>query len=233
MSFPGHEPEGPFWVSGGLPQSSLLSAILFHFSLSPLVDQLFQEDDFPLKAQFIAYVDDLYLVVTSRTYEQNNKRLKELHDKVMEWAKMNDMAFDKYNLVHFRGTFKRSPHCDTLPDIEELRLELEARTAQEPQEPNEEDEESWTMTATVWMARTTRTTGAARITRMVRASQMLLRKRRKGNTRQRRRGRKKERKKAADERILKDPRSLSRSNAQVGSPCRQGQDEGAYKDSWS
>ena len=82
LDMPGHPSQGLFFVNVGIPQGSPLSPILFSLFAAPLLDRLAQYTGSKTKFA-LAYVDDTYLLVVSRSHRYNCRLLRQLHDVVM------------------------------------------------------------------------------------------------------------------------------------------------------
>jgi hypothetical protein len=116
LAIPGYAtPE--FWVNIGIPQGSPLSGVLFAIFASPILDKLAESHkEVYLK---LAFVDDTYLVVTSRSYAQNCKLIELLHAKTIEWADPNGVTFGphKYAIMHFQHPRSKNAPCKLIPNI--------------------------------------------------------------------------------------------------------------------
>lgn len=124
LDLPGHRsPE--FWVNTGIPQGSPLSPILFLFFSSPIL-----ELERHARIYLLAYVDDTYFLVISRSYRHNCEMMKALHDQLLAWAGPNDVSFSppKYNVIHFRTPRSRGEDCTECPDIPHLDKETALKT---------------------------------------------------------------------------------------------------------
>ena len=128
LEMPGTKTQPPFFVNGGVPQGSPLSPFLFLLSTSTLFKHM-EARRKDAKAvgvdmTMMAYVDDMYLMVTSESRTTNCKWLTTLHKEIMKWAKDNNASFDKYEVMHFRKSSKDK--CNEMPDI----LDLKGKTPQ-------------------------------------------------------------------------------------------------------
>ena len=115
LDFHGDRSE-PYWVNIGIPQGSPVSPILFLFFTAPLFKSFSLK--FPgCTVTRLAYVDDTYLLVTSKSFEMNNNVLAVLHREVMKWAEPNGIHFSphKYKVLHFQKPYSKL--CTTLPNI--------------------------------------------------------------------------------------------------------------------
>lgn len=116
LHLPGRQPEG-FFISLRIPQGSSLSPILFLFFASGLL-----EIDLTglsgVLAFMVSHVDDTYIIVRTGSFEKNCTALETLHDRVLAWAKANDVEFSphKYGLLHFQREPKKE-RCVLLPGI--------------------------------------------------------------------------------------------------------------------
>lgn len=89
-------------VKCGVPQGSPLSPVLFLLFASPLLDVIESMEH----TYGVAYADDTYILVVSRSAKENCRLLKEAQDRCSDWVYANGMAFNprKYELVHFDRT---------------------------------------------------------------------------------------------------------------------------------
>ncbi|EQB44609.1 hypothetical protein CGLO_16629 [Colletotrichum gloeosporioides Cg-14] len=80
-----------------------------------------------------SYVDDSYILVTSRTFKENCEVLEMYHEQVMEWATPNGIRFDpgKYKVMHFT----RNEKCDLCPKISGLTVKHVINNSVDPEAP--------------------------------------------------------------------------------------------------
>lgn len=120
LALPGR-PRHRYYINLGIPQGSSLSPILFLFFASGLLE-IDVQDCGAYHVVMFSYVDDTYILVRSKSFEENCDALKILHDRVLAWAAANHVEFapHKYGLLHFeRGTPKEG-RCMLVPPIEGL-----------------------------------------------------------------------------------------------------------------
>ena len=88
----------------GIPQGSPLSPILFLFFASTLLPIL-QTDS----SSAVGFVDDTNILTWSDSTEDNCRRLEQLHDKCVVWARSHGVKFapEKYQMMHFTRARKR------------------------------------------------------------------------------------------------------------------------------
>jgi hypothetical protein len=126
VDFSGVVTKQRYWVNIGIPQGSPLSPILFLLFVAPLFDDLL--DAMPKlggKLTCFAYVDDIYLVVSTYSYQENCRILTKLHEILMNWAGGHGVHFapSKNKLMHFHRPMTRGvlAPCTLLPDIPEMQ----------------------------------------------------------------------------------------------------------------
>ena len=83
-----------------ISQSSLLSLILYLFYNANLLNTLNDDES---NSIVVEYIDDIAILVTRTSQKKNIKKLRKLHDRVLDWFKKHVFIFDlkKYQLVHF------------------------------------------------------------------------------------------------------------------------------------
>ncbi|KAF5517530.1 putative RNA-directed DNA polymerase from transposon X-element [Colletotrichum aenigma] len=131
LRFPGYVSEESF-VNTGIPQGSPLSPILFVFFSAPMLEK-FERLHPDLNVFAFSYVDDSYILVTSRTLKENREILEKYHEQVMEWATPNGIRFDpgKYKVMHFT----RNEKCDLYPRIPGLTVKHVINNSVDPEAP--------------------------------------------------------------------------------------------------
>ena len=97
------EQQQPQGVATGIPQGSLISPILFLI----YIRHLFRN----LEARFLglrtpSYIDDIALVIKSKSTKANLKSLEDIAPYAINWASRNAVEFDytKSELIHFTRT---------------------------------------------------------------------------------------------------------------------------------
>ncbi|CAE7022178.1 Zinc knuckle [Pyrenophora teres f. teres] len=120
VHMPGYE--GPeYWIEVGVPQGSPLSSLLFLLYAAPLLKQITCDRTI----EVFSYVDDTYIVVRTKTYDENVLKLEKSHNILHQWASQKNLRFSptKYNVMHFARPGKRHGLDDyrKLPDIEGFR----------------------------------------------------------------------------------------------------------------
>ncbi|KAL6410867.1 hypothetical protein AUP68_07299 [Ilyonectria robusta] len=70
-----------------------------------------------------AYVDDIYLLAVSSTYQKNCDGLKVCHDGILGWAAEAGVTFSphKYKVMHFKSPLSTEENCKLMPDIPGLQ----------------------------------------------------------------------------------------------------------------
>ena len=86
-------------VPAGLPQGSPISPILFMLFIQPL----FSLGNRGRRRARLGYADDIALLATSKSLEENNNILANDFKNVTEWARGEGLTFDikKSELIHF------------------------------------------------------------------------------------------------------------------------------------
>ena len=95
----GTDTSAPVGTSTGVPQGSPPSPILYLFYNADLLEIGSRPD---LNMCTSGYIDDVAILVSSRTTEENCGRLKEVHAECEDWAKKHASVFapSKYTLLH-------------------------------------------------------------------------------------------------------------------------------------
>lgn len=126
-----------FFVNIGIPQGSrtqpvprfsrrtvanigvAISPILFLFFAAPILEQINKTTHSSVTIYAFAYVDDTYLLAVSNSYEENCKRLEQVHNDILSWAGPAGVSFSphKYNVMHFKHPASKEPDCQLLPRI--------------------------------------------------------------------------------------------------------------------
>ena len=108
LDIPGHSSQGLFFVNVGIPQGSPLFPILFSLFAAPLLDRLAQYTGFKTNKFALAFVDDIYLLVVSKSHLYNCRLLRQLHDVVMAWANENESHLRERQILNcaFPETWK-------------------------------------------------------------------------------------------------------------------------------
>ena len=123
LELPGHKTEPKFFVNIGVPQGSPLSPILFLLFVSPILEEFIGEHDLGTKVTVGSYVDDMYLLVTSESYENNCLLIDEYFSRIKAWAVRLGITFkpSKFEFMHFKqGRTKRDRGIRCLPKIDDV-----------------------------------------------------------------------------------------------------------------
>ena len=95
----GTDTSAPVRTSTGVPQGSPPSPILYLCYNADLLEIGSRPD---LNMCTSGYIDDVAILVSSRTTEENCRRLKQVHAECEDWAKKHASVFapSKYTLLH-------------------------------------------------------------------------------------------------------------------------------------
>ncbi|KAK7974405.1 hypothetical protein PG989_016253 [Apiospora arundinis] len=119
VRIPGYESE-KYYINIGIPQGSPLSPILFLLFAAPLLEA-FDGKIFEGEFQIAAFVDDMYIICSSATYEKNCRILKAMFSYLPTAAGPLGVWFEgsKNQVMHMRDPRRpKQPICDSLPYIE-------------------------------------------------------------------------------------------------------------------
>ncbi len=85
-------------INAGIPQESLVSPILFFIYIS----QLFKSNSH-LSVRMISYIDNIILIVLSKTIQENCKLLQNIVKKLINWGNNYYIKFNikKTKLIYF------------------------------------------------------------------------------------------------------------------------------------
>jgi len=91
---------GQFTTDTGIPQGSPLSPILYLFYNADLIDQI--QEAYPGRALITGYIDDICILVWSRTAATNCRRLEQIHKIAEQWEIQHASKFapTKYSRIH-------------------------------------------------------------------------------------------------------------------------------------
>ncbi|KAK6857165.1 hypothetical protein PG995_007352 [Apiospora arundinis] len=119
VRIPGYESK-EYYINIGIPQGSPSSPILFLLFAAPLLET-FDGKIFEGEFQIAAFVDDMYIICSSATYEKNCRILEAMFSYLLTAAGPLGVRFEgsKNQVMHMRDPRRpKQPICDSLPDIE-------------------------------------------------------------------------------------------------------------------
>lgn len=140
MKLPEFESES-FAIHTGIPQGSPLSPILYLFYNADMLDLANNPE---LRATAASWIDDVGIMVTGKSAEENCMALRTVHSRAEQWARRHASVFapDKYELIHFTNrpaehdttaelaldtnTIQASPTCKVLGVILDSHLKWDA-----------------------------------------------------------------------------------------------------------
>jgi len=93
-------------VTIGILQGSPISLVLFLFFNAPLIEEYTRAN---LLVQVGGFINDIYLLVYSRSTEANYNNLTKAHEICIRWAAKYGASFapQKYELIHITRTLKK------------------------------------------------------------------------------------------------------------------------------
>ncbi|KAJ6207002.1 reverse transcriptase (RNA-dependent DNA polymerase)-domain-containing protein [Bipolaris maydis] len=107
-----------YYIDVGVPQGSPLSSLLFLFYAAPLLDEFAKNYT---SANLFSFVDDTYILLSTKSYEENVAKMGVIHDRLYKWADQNGMRFSpsKYHIMHFSrsGQGNKDEDCKLLPNM--------------------------------------------------------------------------------------------------------------------
>ncbi|ODM15205.1 hypothetical protein SI65_09444 [Aspergillus cristatus] len=100
---------GQFITDTGIPQGSPLSPILYLFYNADLIDQI--QEAYPRRALITGYIDDICILVWSRTAATNCRHLEKIHKIAEQWEIQHASKFapTKYGLIRLWRKVRRVP----------------------------------------------------------------------------------------------------------------------------
>ena len=100
-------------VETGIPQGSPISPVLFLFFNAPLIEECTRAK---LPIQVGGFVDDIYLLIYSKSTETNCRQLEQVYQIYQYWARTHRASFapQKYELVYLTRKPKRFNIIETV-----------------------------------------------------------------------------------------------------------------------
>jgi Reverse transcriptase (RNA-dependent DNA polymerase) len=100
-------------IEVGVPQGSPISAILFLIYTRYIFELAEEENNQQIKEllsniRILSYIDDIAIVVNSKTLKENSKKLELIAERLFNRGKENFILFDqeKIELIHFYSARK-------------------------------------------------------------------------------------------------------------------------------
>ena len=111
-----------------ISQNFSFSLILYLFYNVDLLN-IFNDEN--LNSLTIDYINDITILMTEVSFEENIKKLKALHDRVLNWFKKHASIFDfkKYQLMHFQDRSSRDRSSDVECDLKFSRIIVKTKTS--------------------------------------------------------------------------------------------------------
>ena len=113
-------------INTEISQNSSLSPILYLFYNADLLN-IFNDEN--LNSLTINYIDDITILMTEISPEKNIKKLKALHNQILNWSKKHASIFDlkKYQLMHFQNRNSRDRSSDVNCDLKLPKVIVKAK----------------------------------------------------------------------------------------------------------
>ena len=130
VTVPGYPDVVERYVNVGVPQGSPLSPILFMLFASPLLENFAQKEQIGKQVAVVSYIDDMYLLVASKSHSKNLPLLKKYFAEIQKAADDLGITFkpSKFDVMHFLDPRDRSvPEFTGVPDIPGLPATLEVK----------------------------------------------------------------------------------------------------------